>query len=172
MVLRTAFPGSFCSKKLSALPVDTHPERRGLFECTDSPQKADFVGMCTSLPCQKKKPVVTQARLELATPWPRLQVVSLLRHPRCTHFASTKVTASTGATRWRRATGGTWWRRAQVRTRWTCVVVWYIHPPLDQTTCHATSILLKMFIRNNELQELNYDEIRELKKTLNCAIEW
>ena len=67
MVLRTAFPGSFCSKKLSALPVDTHPERRGLFECTDSPQKADFVGMCTSLPCQKKKPVVTQARLELAT---------------------------------------------------------------------------------------------------------
>ena len=54
--------------KMSALPVDTHPEieRRGLLECTDSPREAVFIGMCTSLPCQKKKTKVKQAGLELA----------------------------------------------------------------------------------------------------------
>ena len=44
------------------------PERRGLFECTDSPREAVFIGMCTSLPWQKKKTEVTQARDHCATP--------------------------------------------------------------------------------------------------------
>ena len=33
---------------MSALPVDTHPERWGLFECTDIPREAVFKGVCTS----------------------------------------------------------------------------------------------------------------------------
>ena len=73
-------PTSLALKKLSALSVDTQPERCGLFECADSPREAVFIGMCASLPCQKKTTKVTQARLELATIG--LQVVRLpFRHP-------------------------------------------------------------------------------------------
>ena len=65
-------------KSVSALAIDTHPERG-----TDSPREAVFIGMCTILPCQKKKTKVIQARLELATL--KVQVVRATNAPpRCT----------------------------------------------------------------------------------------